>query len=144
MHNICNKISTKIAISKIQWLFIKTNVTSCLSLEIKIQSNSNMHTPWSSTRATRRIQICCSFGVKQQSLTHSLTYYWRFWQSFSDPWFTFSQRILNYLAIQSFDFEHTGSRIFLKRIVRTKLVIYVYHAICNHYLAYNDLKSVRL
>jgi hypothetical protein len=38
MHNIYNKISTSLQYGKVngKWLFIQTNVTSCLSLEIKM------------------------------------------------------------------------------------------------------------
>ena len=34
--------------------------------------------------------------------------------------------ILNYLAFQSFDFEHTWWRLFQKRVVRTRFDIYVF------------------
>ena len=41
-----------------------------------------------------------------------------------DRWYTCIQRLLNYLAFQSFDFERTRWKLFQKRVVHTKLDIY--------------------
>jgi len=40
-------------------------------------------------------------------------------------WFTYSQRLLNYLAFQSFDFEPICWRLFQKRVIRFNTDIYI-------------------
>ena len=44
----------KLTIWDVKWLFIQTNETSCLSLEVKIRSN--LWSSWSSTRVIRKSQ----------------------------------------------------------------------------------------
>jgi len=43
-------------------------------------------------------------------------------------------KALNYLAFKSFDFERTWSRLFPKRVVRTKFDIYVFILIISRKL----------
>jgi len=45
---------------------------------------------------------------------------------------TENQLCLNYLAFQYFDIESTWWRLFQKRVVRTKLDIYVFIATTKH------------
>ena len=44
---------------------------------------------------------------------------------------TRSQRLLNYLAFQSFDVERIRGRLFKRRVVRTKFNIYVFILVCH-------------
>ena len=53
--------------------------------------------------------------------------------------------ILSYLAFQSLDYEHTGWRLFQKRVVQIKLDIYVsYHNSNVKVRVSNDNETTRL
>ena len=68
------------------------------------------------------------FLVESTELDIDVRFYYYHWvdTSVGGIWFSSSRRPLNYFAFQPFDFERTWWRLFQKRVVCTKLDIYVF------------------